>query len=231
MTMEESTSALRPSQRLRVAYLLSVVGGFLDAYTFFERGGVFANAQTGNIVRLGIALANGTRDRYLFFLIPVCTFGLGIAVSLVIEGLLERRGIRLVRRCVLGVEIAVLAIVAFLPLADEWNMLANCLVTFVSALQFETFRTFHGKAINTMMSTGNLKKFVENLYSGIADHDRAKLRSAGIFITVLIAFTLGAFLGTRTCDHLNKAAVVPAISLLAVTIATITALHRSNTCV
>jgi len=32
-----------------VALLLTLTGGFLDAYTFMLRGGTFANAQTGNI--------------------------------------------------------------------------------------------------------------------------------------------------------------------------------------
>ena len=40
--------------------LLAVVGGFLDAYTYLCRGRVFANAQTGNIVLLGVNLTNRT---------------------------------------------------------------------------------------------------------------------------------------------------------------------------
>ena len=99
--MATNESALVPSQRMRVAYILTVVGGFLDAYTYFERGGVFANAQTGNIVKLGIALADGARDRYLFYLAPICSFVLGLMVALGIKELLERRQIRLVPRSIL----------------------------------------------------------------------------------------------------------------------------------
>ena len=44
------------SDSLRVAMLLALAGGFLDAYTYVTRGGVFANAQTGNIVLFGINL-------------------------------------------------------------------------------------------------------------------------------------------------------------------------------
>ena len=33
-------------ETLPPALLLAVVGGFLDTYTYFTRGGVFANAQT-----------------------------------------------------------------------------------------------------------------------------------------------------------------------------------------
>ena len=39
--------------------LLAIVGGFIDAYTFIGRGGVFANAQTANIVLLGVYASEG----------------------------------------------------------------------------------------------------------------------------------------------------------------------------
>ena len=45
------------SESFLIGALLAVVGGFLDAYTYLLRGGVFANAQTGNIVLLGLNLA------------------------------------------------------------------------------------------------------------------------------------------------------------------------------
>ena len=45
------------SETFRVGALLACVGGFLDAYTFLCRGGVFANAQTGNLaLRLRLSL-------------------------------------------------------------------------------------------------------------------------------------------------------------------------------
>lgn len=47
------------SEKYRLTALLTVVGGFLEAYTFLTRAGVFANAQTGNIARIGLAAAGG----------------------------------------------------------------------------------------------------------------------------------------------------------------------------
>ena len=38
------------SDTLLLAVLLSLSGGFQDAYTYVLRGNVFANAQTGNVV-------------------------------------------------------------------------------------------------------------------------------------------------------------------------------------
>ena len=42
-----------------VAVLLTLSGGFLDAYTYVGHGGVFANTMTGNVALLGIHIAAG----------------------------------------------------------------------------------------------------------------------------------------------------------------------------
>ena len=221
-------SALAPSQRMRVAYLLTVVGGFLDAYTYIERGGVFANAQTGNIVKLGIALANGDRGKCLRFLVPICAFAAGLMMALIIKDRLTRHNLRLIRRTVLAAEILGLAVVGFVPLGEEWDRLANCIVSFVAAMQYETFTTFRGEAIVTTMSTGNLRKFVDNLFNGVIQHDPLKLRRAGLFLSIIAAFTAGAFLGTLACGAMGRAAVIPVICGLALAIGIITALRIRN---
>ena len=221
-------SALIPSQRMRVAYLLTLVGGYLDAYTYFERGGVFANAQTGNIVKLGIALANGAHDLYLRYLVPICAFTLGLLASLVIKEVLERRQMRLVRRTVLAAEIAGLAMVGLIPLRENLDIVANSIVSFVAAMQYETFTTFRGEAIVTTMSTGNLKKCVDALFEGILHRDNAKLLRSVLFLSIIATFTLGAFVGTRACDALGRAAVIPAMLGLGAAIGIITVLRRRN---
>ncbi|MBR3317506.1 MAG: DUF1275 domain-containing protein [Atopobiaceae bacterium] len=224
--MAANESALLPSQRMRVAYTLTLVGGYLDAYTYFERGGVFANAQTGNIVKLAIALAHGESATYLQFLLPILTFALGLFAALTIQEKLEEHGMRLKRRAVLATEIVALAIVGLIPLEPQNNALANCIVSFVAAMQYEAFSTFRGDAIATTMSTGNLRKFVDALYAGTLQHDPEKLAHAAKFLSVILVFFFGAFLGTRFCDVLNKSAVVPPIVCLALAIVFITLLRR-----
>jgi uncharacterized membrane protein YoaK (UPF0700 family) len=222
----QEKSGLLASQRMRVAYLLAVVGGYLDAYTYFERGGVFANAQTGNIVKLGIAIANGASDTYLRFLLPIITFTLGLITSLTIDYVLERRGIRLIRRTVLALEALGLVIVGFIPLGDAWNTPANCIVSFLAAMQYETFTTFRGDAIVTTMSTGNLRKMVDALFKGVVMQNRGELARAARYLSIIVTFATGAILGTWFCDLLVRAAVIPVVCLLLATIGVITVLRR-----
>ena len=46
-------------EQLIFCLLLTMVGGFFDAYTFVNCNGIFANAQTGNLIFLGIDLIEG----------------------------------------------------------------------------------------------------------------------------------------------------------------------------
>ena len=69
------------SESLLLGALLAVAGGFFDAYTYICRGGVFANAQTGNIVLLGLGLAEREWQHAMTYLLPVLAFALGVVAA------------------------------------------------------------------------------------------------------------------------------------------------------
>ena len=48
------------SETFRLGAVLALAGGFLDAYSYCVRGGIFANAETGNMVLLGIHAMRGS---------------------------------------------------------------------------------------------------------------------------------------------------------------------------
>ena len=53
----------------------------MDAYSYLERGNVFANAQTGNLLLFGVNLAEGNYFAMLSYLLPVLAFTLGILLA------------------------------------------------------------------------------------------------------------------------------------------------------
>ena len=71
----------KASESYIVGVLLAIAGGYLDVYTYVCRGGVFANAQTGNIVLLGISVADGNWDRIWFYTFPILAFMAGILIT------------------------------------------------------------------------------------------------------------------------------------------------------
>ena len=123
-----------------VAALLTAAGGFLDAYTFCCRDHVFANAQTGNIVHVGIAVAMRDYEHLIRYLIPILAFSSGVFLAMAIRDRYGEKNPSAWRQRVLFVEMVVAGIVSVIPTATVPNILANILVSFLCALQAESFR-------------------------------------------------------------------------------------------
>ena len=58
------------SEAFRNCIFLALSGGFQDAYTYFTRDGVFANAQTGNVVLMSTNFMTGKWGEGLKYLFP-----------------------------------------------------------------------------------------------------------------------------------------------------------------
>ena len=63
------------SESLPIMILLTLSGGFMDAYSYLCRGEVFANAQTGNILLFGVNLSMGHWSKALQYVRNVYTAG------------------------------------------------------------------------------------------------------------------------------------------------------------
>ena len=47
------------SESITVGLFLALSGGFMDAYSYINRGKVFANAETGNIILMTLKICEG----------------------------------------------------------------------------------------------------------------------------------------------------------------------------
>ena len=64
-------------ERRWVFHVLIVVAGIFGAYTYLLRGNVFCNAQTGNVVLMGLALGSGEWGEAVYYLIPIFAYLMG----------------------------------------------------------------------------------------------------------------------------------------------------------
>ena len=69
------------SESLALGIVLTLAGGFQDAYSYNCRGKVFANAQTGNIVLMGSYLASGQWAMAMRYFGPVAAFAAGVYMA------------------------------------------------------------------------------------------------------------------------------------------------------
>lgn len=192
------------SESLRIGILLALAGGFLDAYTYLCRGKVFANAQTGNMVMLGISFLEGNTTNVIKYIIPIIAFAIGVLLAEIIRhSLLEHEKIHW-RQAVLAIEIVLLIFVAFIP----YDYIANTLISLICAMQVESFRKFHGNAYATTMCTGNLRSGTEKLVIFIKNKDRKHLKIALQYYFIIFVFCFGAFIGGIFSRNIGRKAIL-----------------------
>ena len=181
-------------ESFRFGILLAIAGGFLDSYTFIERGGVFANAQTGNIVLVAIYAAKG-EWMHAFASVPAI---LAFTIGVIVVQSIKNNSSRLFRlewqRVVLIFEIIVLFIIGFIPSTIP-NLIVNVIVSFVASIQVCSFSKIADSPYSSTMSTGNLRSAAREAYIGFTQKDHeAAIRAFRLF-TIVFSFLLGALLG------------------------------------
>lgn len=181
------------SEAFRTVMFLSASGGLQDAYTYIGRGKVFANAQTGNIVLMAVHAFAGEWGRVLHYLVPLCFFALGVFAAELMHQKLQNLQRLHWRQLVVLCEIVMLFVVGFFP--QEWNLMANALVSFACAMQVQTFRKVNGYAFASTMCIGNMRSGTEALCAYFHTHEPEALRNALTYFGVIGLFALGAGLG------------------------------------
>ena len=199
------------------AALLAVTGGFLDAYTFICRDGVFANAQTGNFARLAISMSNGNLWLALRYLIPIFSFIFGVSASIWISQHPPRFNRFRWQHVSLLLEIVLLAMVSCIPFGTISNISANVMVSFTCAIQAESFRKVLGTPFASTMCTGNLRTATEYLYRFFTEKNTPLLQKSVQYFGIDILFVLGAVVGTIATQVLHIRAVLLCCFFLGIT--------------
>ncbi len=182
------------SENYLTGILLALAGGYLDAYTYISRGGVFANAQTGNIVLLGVNLAKGDYKTTLYYLFPITAFIIGVFLTEIIKSKYKENNKLHWRQIVITAEIIMTAIVGFLP-ANNYNVFATVIISFVCSMQTKSFRKINGNAVSTTMCTGNLRSASELFYAGLKEKNKKLISNSMQYFGIIAFFISGGALG------------------------------------
>ncbi|WP_176013391.1 YoaK family protein [Victivallis sp. Marseille-Q1083] len=182
------------AERLTAACVLSIIGGFLDIYTYLYRGKVFANAVTGNMVLCGFHLAHLEWRQSVKYLFAIFFYALGIFIAEIVHRKLPAFRKITWHQCVILLELLCLAPVCFVPYG-EFDFIVNALISFVCALQVQTFRRVRGLPFASTMCTGNLRSGTEALFLGWVGRDPGEWRKALHYYGVIVCFIFGAVAG------------------------------------
>jgi uncharacterized membrane protein YoaK (UPF0700 family) len=191
------------------ASMMTIVGGFVDAYTFLSHG-VFALAQTGNVIFMAIGLA--THHPVLIYLWPVLAYLAGVVTAQAVKRLHTPRHAVWALSATLIVQVIVLALIAVLPSTapEDWVVLP---LSAIAGLQLALFRNVSGVAFVSIATTGNLMRFAEAFTAFALRHTRENLRPAVYTAAIVLSFVLGAMAGAFATHYFGHTAIAIAAGL------------------
>lgn len=200
------------SESMILGVVLTLAGGFQDAYSYNCRGQVFANAQTGNIVLLGQNIASGNFQNALHYLFPLLAFLAGVYLSEWVRELCKSFQKLHWRQIVLAFEIVMLAIAGLIP--QSLNVVSNVLMSFACAMQVDSFRKFRGIPCATTMCIGNMRSGTELLCRYHITKDPELKRKSLHYYFIILVFAIGAAIGAVASQKFGNPAIWIAAGLM-----------------
>lgn len=198
------------SESIIIGILLALSGGYMDAYSYLARGKIFANAQTGNILLLGVHLSQGNINLSLHYLLPVCSFAIGIVMAYIIR--VKIKSIFHWRQITVLVEALILLGVSFVP--QNMNLIANAFTSLACGIQVESFRKIHGHVVATTMCIGNLRSGTESVSQYILTRDGVQIKNALLYYGIILCFIVGAVMGNIAIIYFHQQAIIGCCLLL-----------------
>jgi len=202
-------------EQLMFCLLLTLVGGFFDAYTFVNCGGIFANAQTGNLIFVGIGLINGDLYEVRHYLIPVLSFIVGVLVSKYIESKYKELSIFKHIYILLFIQIIALTFIFFKGSLFALDI-RPIVISFVCAIQFDGFRKVNNLVFASVFCTGNLRSMSEHLYKYIFLKKSESRYPFLIYLTVVSVFLFGVIFGAAMSKYYFHNAILAPITIMIV---------------
>jgi uncharacterized membrane protein YoaK (UPF0700 family) len=199
------------------ALLLTLTNGFLDAYTYFTRGGVFANVQTGNVIFFGIDVADQKLTAALNHVWPLLAFIAGVALAAHIKSGRVERVLPRSLRWTIAIQVVALAMIGFVP-ATVPHSYVTVPISFLAAVQIGLFRSIGDLNYMPVATTGNMMRMVEAGYDGLIEKHAPGRRAFGVYAALIATFAAGAVIGAVAARAWGVHAIWCAAAALATTL-------------
>lgn len=189
-------------ERKWIYHTLIVVAGFFGAYTYLLRGNVFCNAQTGNVVLMGMALGAEKWGEALYYLIPISAYLMGAFVSELFPNPIKHCLPIRWDTLLIAIEMLVVVGLGFIPETAPVQI-SQVAINFIASMQYNTFRQAEGVPMATTFATNHIRqigiglaKEIKHLHTKDKSHREKLLQH----FEMLIFFLLGSVVGTVLCN-------------------------------
>lgn len=188
-------------ERNWIYFLLIGVAGFLGAFTYVLRGNVFCNAQTSNIVLMGMAFGQGNWRHGLYYLIPITAYTLGAFFSELLPNPVKRHLPMRWDTLLIAIEMVVVLVLGFLPETAPVQI-SQVAINFIASMQYNTFRQAQGTPMATTFATNHVRQIGIGLAMELRhfrDSNKAHRQKLYKHFLMLVYFVGGAVIGTVCC--------------------------------
>ena len=209
-------SSPRRASAVAASALVTAAGGAMDAWTYLAHGHVFANAQTGNIVLMTVALAREDFADAARHLPSLVAFVAGLLLSR-LSGDALRRATLNSRDVRLGVECMLLVALALVADAMPDRDVTAC-VGFIAGVQITSLSHIGTWSFNTGMATGNLRGAASALSKALTGSEEEWPHALTLSL-LCAAFAAGALAGAWLTPRLGGMTLLPVAALVAAAIA------------
>lgn len=216
--------AMHPSsfplmERPAAALMLAFNAGMLNAWTF-SHAQIFATVQSGNVVQIGYQLVAGNWDKFFYALGTLLSFGFGSFMAGAFIAAAMRRN-RRYSPPLQGALIVALAIAVVLVATEAWppHYIA-WVISFAAGMQGNGFHKLKGMTYGniavTVVAQLAFNYLVQSFYTRTGPDGTSNLRTAGLYFSVLFAFSCGGAAGFGLDVLWSGLSIVGAIVITAI---------------
>lgn len=191
---------------LTFTLILTIVGGFMNGYSFLERGGSLVTMQSGNMARIGIAIFIKDYNLLIVSIIPVLGCLTGVTLSRVLHSYIKGKTPIFWHKLSIYIEFYIFIIVGFIPSGVHDHYL-NFVIAIAAGIQFYNIKSYRGFTHGTVIASGNLKNLGEILGDLIVKRDRYTLMLFLEYFLLFSSFTVGAILGSVLSFYIGIKAI------------------------
>ena len=203
-------------ERVWLYHTLTFVAGFWGAFTYLLRGNVFCNAQTGNVVLMGMALGGGQWRHALYYLIPISAYIAGSFFSDLLPNPVKHRLPIRWETLLIAVEIVVVLLLGLLPETAPVQI-SQVAINFIASMQYNTFRQADGVAMSTTFATNYIRQIGIGLAAELRHRHRAEKshrKKLAAYFQMLLFFFGGTVAGSVASHALaGRAMLLTALPL------------------
>ena len=201
-------------ERWWVYGLLMFVGSFFGGFTYSVRGGVFANAQTANFVLMALSAANGNIRKSIYYFIPISSYLCGIIISEIVPVYIKK--LKFIRwdTLFIFIEIFFVIVLGFIPESAPYEI-SHIIITFLAAMQFNTFRQAQGIPMATTFCTNHLRMMGILFSKAVRHRDKNYFKRILPHFAMICVFIVGVYIASVSTKYFfGKAIFITIIPLI-----------------